>query len=439
MLTIFIGGNHEASNYLQELPFGGWVAPNIYYLGYAGVVTYRGVRIGGMSGIYKSHDFYKGHYESPPYGQDTMRSVYHYRQQEVFRLKQLAEPVDMMMSHDWPREVYNHGDANQLIRFKPHFRDEILDDKLGSPPCLDLLKKLKPDYWFSGHLHCKFSAVIPHDGSEKKTKFLALDKCLPKRRFLQIIDVEAKNDNARLQYDLEWLTILYTTRHLTHIKPTSNYMPGEGSTSGERWDFRPNEEEKNFVLNRLENNLEIPENFERTAAPFVANNPQHGRQEQPQPTTNPQTVRFTDLLGIDDPLNLVLMTSGRQMSKFCDPGPDPYEQNAIAVDVESALNSTASSPGMSSPLQKRLSLLDTLPTPKLFVIDTLNPEETLLEMSDDECNTLAEPKDVNLLVSNEDVTNAGDDGEGAQVPETPSAKKTFKRRNAAIYNAADDD
>lgn len=33
ILTIFIGGNHEASNYLQELPYGGWVAPNIYYMG----------------------------------------------------------------------------------------------------------------------------------------------------------------------------------------------------------------------------------------------------------------------------------------------------------------------------------------------------------------------------------------------------------------------
>jgi len=33
VLTIFIGGNHEASNYLQELPYGGWVAPKIYYLG----------------------------------------------------------------------------------------------------------------------------------------------------------------------------------------------------------------------------------------------------------------------------------------------------------------------------------------------------------------------------------------------------------------------
>ena len=33
VLTICIGGNHEASNHMQELPYGGWVAPNIFYLG----------------------------------------------------------------------------------------------------------------------------------------------------------------------------------------------------------------------------------------------------------------------------------------------------------------------------------------------------------------------------------------------------------------------
>lgn len=47
ILTLFIGGNHEASNYLQELPYGGWVAPNIYYLGRAGVVRFGNLRIGG--------------------------------------------------------------------------------------------------------------------------------------------------------------------------------------------------------------------------------------------------------------------------------------------------------------------------------------------------------------------------------------------------------
>lgn len=37
MLTLFVGGNHESSGYLAELPNGGWVAPNIYYMGYASV------------------------------------------------------------------------------------------------------------------------------------------------------------------------------------------------------------------------------------------------------------------------------------------------------------------------------------------------------------------------------------------------------------------
>eukprot|EP00698_Gefionella_okellyi_P003187 TRINITY_DN12982_c0_g1_i2.p1 TRINITY_DN12982_c0_g1~~TRINITY_DN12982_c0_g1_i2.p1 ORF type:complete len:122 (+),score=14.03 TRINITY_DN12982_c0_g1_i2:232-597(+) len=69
VLTIVVGGNHEASVYMQELSFGGWLAPNIYYLGTAGVVTVAGLRIAGWSGIqdtevdmshrlYRAYSFY---------------------------------------------------------------------------------------------------------------------------------------------------------------------------------------------------------------------------------------------------------------------------------------------------------------------------------------------------------------------------------------------
>lgn len=151
ILTIFIGGNHEASNYLQELPYGGWVAPNIYFLGRAGVVQIGDLRIGGnfhiinwqsrysnkqhpsfkcfllclitgISGIFKGHDYTHGVWESVPYNPQSLRSVYHIRSLDVFRLNQLKDKVHIMLSHDWPCGITDYGDKETLISKKPFFR-----------------------------------------------------------------------------------------------------------------------------------------------------------------------------------------------------------------------------------------------------------------------------------------------------------------------------
>lgn len=96
ILTIFIGGNHEASNYLRDLYYGGWAAENIYFLGYSGIVNVRKgdevIRVGGISGIEKYYDYLKGYHEQWPYvdSHDSLRSMYHIRQFEVQKLSMVS-------------------------------------------------------------------------------------------------------------------------------------------------------------------------------------------------------------------------------------------------------------------------------------------------------------------------------------------------------------
>ncbi|XP_029385809.1 lariat debranching enzyme [Echeneis naucrates] len=302
VLTIFIGGNHEASNHLQELPYGGWVAPNIYYLGYAGVVRYKGVRIGGLSGIFKSRDYRKGHHEFPPYSPDTLRSVYHIRNIEVFKLKQIQMPIDIFMTHDWPRGIYYYGSTGELLRKKKFLRQEVESNTLGSPAAEELLAHLQPSYWFSAHLHVKFAAVMQHppkgNAAARVTKFLSLDKCLPYREFLQIVDVpERPGSSDGLEYDPEWLAILKATNSLQRTTPHS-WNPPENNGLHERWDFRASEAAMMQVVEDFSGELAIPDNFSRTVPAYDPSRPQP--HATPSCNANPQTTELCATLGLTD-------------------------------------------------------------------------------------------------------------------------------------------
>lgn len=347
VLTIFIGGNHEASNHCQELPYGGWVAPNIYYLGTSGCVRLGGLRIAGLSGIYKRYNYEQGYYEIAPYDDSASRSVYHVREFDVWRLRHLGLPVlaspgsstadaastdhplaggagvaatgvggssaaasalgqqpqqrpDVFLSHDWPEGIYAHGDVQALLRKKAHFREDIASGQLGNPETAKhLLPGLRPRFWFSAHLHIKFAAVVRHgtdstsgaagssssrssgavvgsagsgfsavgaaapaaavaddasgSSAAETTRFLALDKCLPGRHYLQIVDISppsqaeagVRSDESaassssgpasgsaaassgtdeplQLEFDVEWLTIVRKTHTLL---PTGRRYP----------------------------------------------------------------------------------------------------------------------------------------------------------------------------------------------------------------------
>jgi lariat debranching enzyme len=176
-LTIFCGGNHEASNHLFELYYGGWIAHNIYYLGAANVVRFRGLRISGMSGIWKGYDYRKTHYERIPYRPEDLHSVFHVRELDIRKLLQIRTQIDICLSHDWPRLVENFGDFKRLFRKKKDFEEDSKHGKLGNPAAREVMDRLRPFYWFAAHLHVEFAATVPHDNV--KTKAIEPSKGMP--------------------------------------------------------------------------------------------------------------------------------------------------------------------------------------------------------------------------------------------------------------------
>lgn len=428
VLTVFIGGNHEASNHLWELPHGGWVAPNIYYLGYSGVVNFGGFRIAGLSGIYKSHDYHKGHFESPPYDNSSMRSAYHIRDFDVLKLKLLSQPVDIAMSHDWPLGVYHHGNLDKLFRYKGFLREEVETNTLGSPPAKEILDSLQPTYWFSAHLHVKFPALIPHqseNGEATFTKFLALDKCLPRRDFLQVLDVGPARGPEKLCYDPEWLAITKLTDSLVNITGGRTVLP---VTPEEIERYKPTKEMLSEIPNLFNGDLTIPSNFVQTVEAY---NPAQPKQRfyKTHHNNNPQTEQLCKALGIGNSFfNAEFFSQSEAAANpdEIDLGNDDDNDDEIELgnddgdEIDSVL-----APKQHNPEEIDINLSDEADSngdDKVDQGDKLQAEKDELEMHTDE----QEPK-----------TEEGDNEEETSEPK----KKIFKlcRRNQAIYTHDEDE
>lgn len=168
-LTIFIGGNHEASNYLFELFYGGWVAPKIYYLGAANVIKLGDLKIAGMSGIFNFHDYKRPHFERLPYSDGTMRSIYHQREVDVRKLLAYRNQIDIGLSHDWPRGIEWCGKHDRLFAYKPHIAEDAQRGRLGSEAAAKVMDRLRPLHWFSAHLHAKYAAQKTYNTVDDQT------------------------------------------------------------------------------------------------------------------------------------------------------------------------------------------------------------------------------------------------------------------------------
>jgi len=257
---------------------------------------------------------------------------------------------------------------------------------------------------------------------------LALDKCLPRRDFLQVLEIpDEKNEknsdffSPLLEYDLEWLSVLKSSNHLWNLTPRTSYMPGKESS--ERFNFVPSEDEMKTIEDLFDGNLTIPQNFVQSAPAYSATDSK--KAAQPSLLCNAQTTDFAARLGVLDlPKEWMKMcgmntddhaavSNPEEIPLFDDDGSRP-DDDAVERSGETIKNQQG------AVTVSKLSL----PPPRHQMDSTNSEMENRVECSEAE---LASPLEAAPI------------GDAAQAALPDNGMKTFKRRNVAIYGANDDD
>jgi len=152
---------------------------------------------------------------------------------------------------------------------------------------------------------------VPPGITNKEVRFLALDKCLPGRHFLQLCELQPFNPETsskhppaqesprwRLQYDPEWLAITRVFHDSLVFGDRDAQTPPD---KGEEHYLPLIEKEREWVEENVvrAGKLDVPYNFEITAPPYVPGTPEIVN-EQPAEYTNPQTTTFCEMMGLSN-------------------------------------------------------------------------------------------------------------------------------------------
>ena len=169
-------------------------------------------------------------------------------------------------------------------------------------------------------------AERPADISNQASHFLALDKCLPGRHFLQLMNIpsEADMDTMRplkLEYDREWLAI---TRAFALEEPLSLGDPHatvpRAKSQQEYADLI--DEQRVWVDKHIsDGDMIVPQDFEVTAPVYDGGNWLLPQYSQVVEYTDSLTLRFCKMLQIPNPFDI--SEEERQQRIAEGPRPDP--------------------------------------------------------------------------------------------------------------------
>ncbi|WP_224367354.1 metallophosphoesterase [Hyalangium versicolor] len=164
----FIGGNNEDFEALHDSPGGCELAPNVHYLGRAGMRQVNGLRIAYLSGIHAPRFF-----EQPlkrPTSLDTAKQAGYFRAPEVETLLGLRD-VDILLAHEWPRGIVQRARDEGLSTGRP-----LPSYWIGNPITRRLVDTLRPRWVLCGHSHKGFAVSLGGEGHRPVSRVACLDQ-----------------------------------------------------------------------------------------------------------------------------------------------------------------------------------------------------------------------------------------------------------------------
>jgi len=141
----FIAGNHEPYGFLEQMPQGGQVATNCYYLGRVGTVTLAGLKVVGVSGIYDPERFQKQRPDVSLMSKSSSKKYVGFTEAEITQAIALAS-TDILLLHDWSSGIISSTEAEQFGWF----------DEVGNEYARLLVESLKPKLVLCGHMHQRY-------------------------------------------------------------------------------------------------------------------------------------------------------------------------------------------------------------------------------------------------------------------------------------------
>ncbi|MCI0571851.1 MAG: metallophosphoesterase [Myxococcaceae bacterium] len=159
----FIGGNNEDFESLHTMAEGGELAPDVLYLGRAGVRELAGLRVAYLSGILAPRFI-----DRPlgvPRSQETRKQAGYFRRDEVERVK-AVKGADLMLVHEWPRGLVGQVAPGTAGMPSPW---------LGNPITRNVVEAVGPAWLLCGHSHRAFAATLPLPGGGE-TRVACLDQ-----------------------------------------------------------------------------------------------------------------------------------------------------------------------------------------------------------------------------------------------------------------------